>query len=312
MADIFYSKEAIMNNEQKKTVTILTEEMVEILTFGKRADNTITTYKTYAVPFMEYCFDELDKSPFEANEKDVRSYLSSIQNDRSLNDRTINNAISSVHFLFKSVLDLPWNDYKVPKLTFDEYIPFVPTKEEMETFLSSVHDLKRKAMFIIMYGAGLRVSEVCCLRCGDIQKSKSRIHIAPSKGRKERVVEMPQACYDAILRYAATLTPETRRSLTSESWLFPKQRSRNAPIYTNFIIDHIRDIEEKLGWEHRFTSHSFRRAFATHNYMDGNLTMEEIQSALGHNQISTTRLYVRAGVCSLQESHHNSIEGMKL
>ena len=261
---------------------------------------------------MEYCFDELDKSPFEANEKDVRSYLTSIKNDRNLNDRTINIAISSIHFLFKSVLDLPWNKYKVPLLTFDEYIPFVPTKEEMETFLSSVHNLKRKAMLIIMYGAGLRVSEVCSLRCGDILKSKSRIHIAPSKRRKERVVEMPRACYDAILRYTATLTSETRRSLTAESWLFPKQRSWDAPIYTNFITDHIKDIENRIGWEHRFTSHSFRRAFATHNYMDGNLTMEEIQAALGHDQISTTRLYVRAGAYSLQKHHHNSIEGMKL
>lgn len=301
-----------MKNEHIQTIHALTEEMVDILKFGKRAENTISTYKTYAVPYLEYCFETLGKSPLESNEKDVRSYLSCIQADRELDDRTINNAISSIHFLFASVLGLPWNKYKVPFLTFDEYVPFVPSKEEMEAFLSAVPDLKRKAMFIIMYASGLRVSEVCSLRYGDIIKSKQRIHIAPSKRRKERFVEMPQACIDAIIQYAGTLRSEVRHSLNTESWLFPKQRSLNDPIYTNFIIDHIPSIEKTLGWEHRFTSHTFRRAFATHNYLDGNLTMEEIQSALGHDNLSTTRLYVRAGASALQKHHPNSIEGMSL
>ena len=123
---------------------------------------------------------------------------------------------------------------------------------------------------------------------------------------------MPQACIDAIIQYAGTLRPEVRRSLNTESWLFPKQHSLDAPIYTNFIIDYISSIEKLLGWEHRFTSHTFRRAFATHNYLDANLTMEEIQSALGHDNLSTTRLYVRAGASALQKHHHNSIEGMNL
>lgn len=301
-----------MKDENMQVVNALTDEMVDILRFGKRAENTVTTYKTYAVPFLEYCFDTLEKSPHDADEKDVRMFLSHIQEERSLDDRTINNAISSIHFLFVSVLDSPWNKYKVPFLTFDEYVPFVPSKEEMEEFLSAVSDPKRKAMYVIMYAAGLRVSEVCSLRYGDIIKSAGRIHVAPSKRRKERYVEMPQECMDAVIRYAGTLSPGVRRSLSKESWLFPRQRSCRDHIYTNYIISHIPTIEKKLGWEHRFTSHTFRRAFATHNYLDGNLTMEEIQAALGHDRVSTTRLYVRKGASLLQKRHRNSIEGMSL
>lgn len=138
-----FFKEAIMKNEHTQAINAITAEMEDILKFGKRAENTISTYKTYAVPYLEYCFDTLGKSPCESSEKDVRSFLSCIQADRDLDDRTINNAISSIHFLFVSVLNLPWNKYKVPFLTFDEYVPFVPTKEEMEAFLSAVPDLKR-------------------------------------------------------------------------------------------------------------------------------------------------------------------------
>lgn len=309
---IFYLKEVTMKNEHRETINNLTQEMEDILRFGKRAENTITTYKTYVVPFLEYCFETLDIHPRQATEKDVRSFLTCIQNDRELGDRTVNKAISSIHFLFNAVLDLPWNRYKVPFLIFEEYVPFVPTKDEMETFLSSISDIKRKAMCVTMYAAGLRVSEVCRLRFGDIEKTKGRIHISPSKRRKERYVELPDKCLDIIYQYGMSLPRDRRHSLTTESWLFPKQRSWDSPIYTNFIIDHIRDIEESLCWEHRFTSHTFRRAYATHNFLDGHMSMEEIQSALGHDSISTTRLYVRQGASALQARHHNSIEGMRL
>ena len=168
-------------------------------------------------------------------------------------------------------------------------------------------------MCVTMFAAGLRVSEVCRLRFGDIEKSRGRIHVSPSKRRKERYVEMPQECLGSITRYCMTLPAETRRSLTADSWLFPKQRSLDSPIYTNYVADHIRDIEDSIGWDHRFTSHTFRRAYATHNFLDGNMTMEEIQAALGHDNVSTTRLYVRQGVSSLQTRRHsNSITGMRL
>ena len=301
-----------MTDLQKQTIDTLTAEMTEILMFGKRAEHTIVTYKTYAVPFMEYCFDELDKHPKLATEKDVRSFLNTIQVDRELGDRTINNAISSIHFLFEAVLDLKWNKYKVPFRTFDEFIPFVPTKEEVETFISSVQDLKRKAMFVIMYATGMRVCEVCHLHYGDILRSKKRIHVSPSKRRKERYVELPDKCFEVIMEYCRALPARVKASLTSDSWLFPKQTLSADPIYTDYILRYISSIEDLLGWEHRFTSHTFRRAFATHNFLDGNMTMEEIQAALGHAYISTTKIYVRQWVSALQDCHRNSIEGMAL
>lgn len=301
-----------MKKEHREEINKFTKEMEDILRFGKRAENTIATYKTYAVPFLEYCFDTLGIDPRQAAEKDVRSFLTGIQKERGLADRTVNNAISSISFLFNAVLDLPWNRHKVPFLTFDEYVPFVPTKDEMETFLSSIPDMKRKAMCVAMYATGLRVSEVCSLRFGDIEKSKGRIHISPSKRRKERYVGMPEKCIEIITQYGMSLPPDRRRLLTTESWLFPKQRSWDSPIYTGFIIDHIREIEEGLCWEHRFTSHTFRRAFATHNFLDGHMSMEEIQAALGHDSISTTRLYVRRCASALQAGRGRSIEGMSL
>ena len=301
-----------MTIENQQTVDAIIGEMNEILSFGKRAENTLIAYRTYVYPFLEYCYEELYKSPYEATEKDVRSFIIAIQADRDLGDRTVNLIISSIHNLFQSVLDIPWNKYKVPFRSFDEFIPFVPAKEELETFISSTQDLKRKAILAIMFGTGLRVSEACSLHCGDIVKSKMSVHVRPSKRRKERFTELPDNCFDVIMQYYHSLPDKVRHSLTTESWLFPMQKDCDRPIYTNFIIDYIPKAERSLGWEHRFTSHTFRRAFATHNYLDGNMTMEEIQSALGHKNISTTRIYVRQGASALMTHHSNSIDGMRL
>jgi site-specific recombinase XerD len=187
-----------MTNENQQTIDAIIGEMNEILSFGKRAENTLITYRTYAFPFLEYCFEELKKSPYEATEKDVRSFIITIQADRELGDRTVNLIISSIHNLFQSVLDIPWNKYKVPFRSFDEYIPFVPGKEELETFISSTPDLKRKAVFAIMFAAGLRVSEACSLHCGDIVMSKKAVRVRPSKRRKERYIGLYELSQNSI------------------------------------------------------------------------------------------------------------------
>ena len=75
-----------MNSENKKIVNTITDEMVDILRFGKRSENTVATYKTYVIPFLKYCFDSLGKSPHDADEKDVRMFLSHIQEERGLDD----------------------------------------------------------------------------------------------------------------------------------------------------------------------------------------------------------------------------------
>ena len=302
-----------MTKEQELTALELTNEMIDILSFGKRSKETISTYKTYAVPFLEYCFDQLQVDPSKATEKDARAYLSFIQEKRGLSDRTVNLANSSVHFLCSAVLGLPWNSLKVPFRSFDEYIPFVPSEKEMEAFLQGIRKPKLKAILMVMYACGLRVSEACSLRFRDVDRKQMLLHIAPSKRGKERYVELPEKAFLQMDGYWKVCHDhETRCSLTKESWIFPRQRSLEAPIYTNYVHTNIPAVEEALGWEHRFVSHSFRRAFATHNFLNGNMALEEIQLALGHSSPSTTRIYIRGGVAALQHHHRNAIDTMEL
>lgn len=99
---------------------------------------------------------------------------------RGLSDRTINGAISQLRFFTLYVLYKPWDDTQLPMRRFDEYFPFVPSKEETWQFISSMPDLKPKTMVTLMYSSGLRIGEVCRLRYEDVDRKHMRLHIIHS------------------------------------------------------------------------------------------------------------------------------------
>lgn len=84
---------------------------------------------------------------------------------------------------------------------FDTYLPFVPTKEETKIFISTMTDLKPKAMVALMYSSGLRIGEVCNLRYEDIQRKNMRIHITHGKNRSDRYAILSKQALDILTEY---------------------------------------------------------------------------------------------------------------
>ena len=84
---------------------------------------------------------------------------------------------------------------------FDAFLPYVPSKEEAATFISTLSDLKPIAMVSLMYSAGLRVSEVCNLRYSDIKRKNMRIHIAHTKNRSDRYAILSRKALDILTAY---------------------------------------------------------------------------------------------------------------
>ena len=90
----------------------------------------------------------------------------------------------TAHTLY--VLHNPWDDTQLPMRRFDEFLPFVPSKQEVSILINSMPDLKQKAMVALLYSSGLRIGEVCHLRYEDIQRKNMRIHIRHGKNRSDR------------------------------------------------------------------------------------------------------------------------------
>ena len=255
----------------------------EMISLRGLTDHTIISYSTYIRAYLKYLSEILHKLPEDVSWAELRDFIRWLQKNRSLSDRTINACISQLRFFTIYVLHKPWDPTQLPIRKFDSYLPFVPTKKEVHTFISTLSDPKPKAMVALMYSAGLRVSEVCNLRYCDIERKTMRIHVAHSKSRSDRYAILSQKALDLLTRYWFACGRPC-------GWLFPKQTDPSRPIDTFYVTRHLRAHEEFLGWEHRFTCHSFRHAFGTHLYENG-ADLLTIKNLMGHKSLKSTLIY---------------------
>lgn len=250
--------------------------------------HTMKSYSTYISAYLDYIENTLHKYPSQVRYSDIREFLDVLQQERGLSDRTMNTVISQIRFFTLYVLHKPWDPTQVPMRKFDAYLPFVPTQEEVKTFISTMPDIKQKAMVAVMYSAGLRIGEVCHLRYEDIQRKNMRIHIPHTKARCDRYAVLSKEALDILTEYWFACDRPT-------GWLFPKQTDPDRPIDTFFLSRHIHEHEERLGWPKRLTCHSFRHAFGTHLYENGTDLMT-IKTLMGHKSLASTSLYVHLAV----------------
>lgn len=247
-------------------------------------DHTIKSYSTYISAYLDYSKNILHSCPSQASWDDMRGFIRWLQQTRGLSDRTINGAISQLRFFTLYVLHKPWDPYQLPMRRFDSYLPYVPTKDEVQTFIAALSDLKQKAMVSLLYSAGLRIGEVCRLKYEDIDRRKMRIHVSHGKNRSDRYAILSE-------NNLAILTDYWRAFGKPTGWLFPKQFDQSRPIDTFYLARHIHAHEERLGWEHRITCHSFRHAFGTHLYENG-ADLLTIKHLMGHKSLNSTMIYV--------------------
>ena len=252
------------------------------------ADHTMKSYQTYISAYLDFVKDQLQKLPHQVTYEEQRCFLEELREKRSLSDRTINCAIAQLRFFTMYVLHKPWDNTQITARKFDTYLPFVPTQEETKAFISSIKDIKVKAMVSLMYSAGLRIGEVCNLRYEDVSRKTMRIHVTHGKNRSDRYAILSKAALDILTEYwFACGRPMV--------FLFPKQRDASKPIDTIFLARHIASHESELGWPKRLTCHSFRHAFGTHLYENGTDLMT-IKTLLGHKSIESTAIYVHLAV----------------
>ena len=158
----------------------------EMISFRGLTDHTLSNFCTYIKAYLHYLMDILHKSPEDVSWSELRDYIRWLQKSRTLSDRTINCAISQLRFFTLYVLHKSWDDTQLPMRRFDEYLPFVPSKEETWQFISTIPDLKQRTMVTLMYSSGLRIGEVCRLRYEDVERKNMRLHITHSKSRNDR------------------------------------------------------------------------------------------------------------------------------
>jgi site-specific recombinase XerD len=268
------------------------KQHIDILSFRDLASGTIATYTSYMTQFIDWTESSLSGRPLSTiSWEELRSYIRYLKEIRELNPRTVNVHIAQLRDLYHYVLHRDWDRYQIPYLRYDELLPRVPSKAEVNTIIDSVYNPKHKAELALLYSSGIRVSELCRLRCGDIHHSKNCIYISKSKNRSDRYAVLAEKAYRLLPAYIREFYPHAKK----EDWLFPGQKP-GSHICEQSVYNTFKNKLAALGWnDSGYTLHSLRHGFGLHLYEDG-ADLMSIKEAMGHKSLSSTSVYLTLGI----------------
>ena len=262
---------------------------------------TIRSYGDDVRKFLRYLQEE-GVLVREVNEGIIEEYFVSLVN---LNSYSFNRNISSI----RAFLDFLGKVYgycfcisDIHSIKTYRHLPQVLSKEEVDKILDislkTPFDYRNKAMLEVMYGSGLRVSEVTALKEKNIDLDSGVVRFF-GKGSKERMV--PLSCM--ATRYLRIYLEEYRcffvkKRITDNVFL----NNHGSPLTRQGFLMILKKICEQKGISKEVTPHSLRHSFATH-LLEGGADLRSIQVMLGHENLSTTQIYTNLGVDTVRENY---------
>lgn len=171
-------------------------------------------------------------------------------------------------------------------------LPEILTKEEVDAIIAAI-DLsdpqghRNKAIFEILYGCGLRVSELTNLRLSDLYLKENIIRVS-GKGNKERLVPINDFAIKFLGIYIDQNRSHQEIKKGDEDIIFLNRRGGQLSRAMIFTLS--KNLAEKAGITKKISPHTFRHSFATH-LVEGGANLRAVQEMLGHESITTTEIY---------------------
>lgn len=258
------------------------------------SNNSIAAYINDIEKVRVYCEDNtipLDKF----TSKDFQNFLAWI-NEFNISPYSQARIISGLKSFF-NFLQLEYNFENNPAALIEtprleRKIPDVLDVSEIDNLISAI-DLsqaegpRNKAMLEVLYGCGLRVSELINLRISNLHLEVEFIKIE-GKGNKERLIPIGQQAIKYLKIYLEEVRPKLSIKSGSEDYVFLNRRGSPLTRVMVFII--IKDLAAKIGLKKKISPHTFRHSFASH-LVEGGADLRAVQDMLGHESITTTEIY---------------------
>lgn len=264
-------------------MTPLRQRMLEELQRRNYARSTIEAYLSAVAEFAKY----FHKSPDLLGAEEVRRYQLFLVNMKQLSPRTVAARMSALRFFYWKTLkrrDLYFDDLPMPKEP--KRLPIVLAPEEVTQLIEGASGLKHRTLLMILYGTGIRRSEVALLKVTDIDSKRMVIHIQQGKGRRDRDLPMTPKLLEAIREYW--------RSERSKVYLFPspnKWDGQERPISPKTVWHACHNAAVRAGLTKAIHPHTLRHSFAT-QHMDSGADLRTIQYLLGHSDLKDTTVYL--------------------
>ena len=270
----------------------------------KMSPNTVSSYASDVAAFLE----SYGSDPRKASCSDIADYLSS--RSSGISKRTQSRMLSSLSSFFNWLIlegersDNPCDAVDHPKL--GRYLPEVLSVQEVTDIIEGVktdtwQGVRDRAILEILYGCGLRVSELCELKLSNVYASEGSLRVI-GKGNKERLVPIGGAALEAFGAWL-DLRPQTAAP-AYDDYVFLNRFGK--PLSRISVFNMVKKNAALAGVEKEISPHTFRHSFATHLIENG-ADLRVVQEMLGHESILTTEIYTHIDTATWQKavlSHH--------
>lgn len=297
-------------------------ELKSLLIEIRRRGYSIRTeqaYEAWVARYITYC---QNRNPSELGEVEIVSFLQHLAVQRGVSASTQNQALNAIMFFYTQVLKKKLGDLgEFVRAKRPKRLPVVLTKSEVARILDSMSGIHR-LMASLLYGTGMRLMDCVRLRVQDIDFEYRQIVVRNSKGKKDRVVPLPESLFEALKEhlqqvkilhendvekgFGEVFIPDAlarKYPQAAKEWhwqyVFPSSRlsvdprssrTRRHHIHESSLQKAVKRAAKMINITKSVNCHCLRHSFATHLLEQG-YDIRTVQELLGHANVSTTMIY---------------------
>ena len=286
------------------------ELFLKYLRFEKRySDHTVSSYKIDLKQFIEFIEKEFELKKLNlVNHKIARSWIINLSSE-NLTSATINRKIASAKSFYKYLISrekLNENPFKnISLLKKEKKLPkFIKEKDikvmfDQSKFKNNLIDTRNLLILELLYGTGIRLSELINLKIKDCDLNKNQIKVL-GKRNKERIIPINKNIKSQLEKY---LILRAQKEIKNSEYLIITSKYEKS--YPMFIYRIVKNNLSKTINSEKYNPHILRHTFATHLVNKG-ANINAVKDLLGHSSLAATQIYTHNSIEKLKETFQTS------
>ena len=237
------------------------------------SEQTRNNYLSCVVSFLVHF--KYQKEPKSIPTDVIKDYLLGFT---TINTRKAN--LCAIKAFYRLTVNMPNKIDRIPFPQKERRLPIIIDQSDVQKLFDVCDNLKHRCIMAVLYGTGVRISELIGIQLSDIKRSDGSIRII-GKGNKERYVPLNPQLLTIIEKYW--------REYRTQKWLFENDLTHDQ--YSKRSVgEFLKSFKEKANVQSLVTPHKFRHSHAT-ALLEQGTDLRIIQKELGHNSIRTTQIY---------------------
>ena len=257
------------------------EKLRQVMLIQDKGKGTVKNYTAEMILLFKYYNS---KTVSTITQEEIQQYILYIKTVHKVGRAKCRSVASACAFFYKQVIKMP---YVLPSTLYPHkqfVLPNIMSQQEVTQLFAAPLTLKEYCVIGLLYGSGLRISEVASLCIQDIESTAKRIKVVQGKGAKDRYTLLAGNLLDKLRQYYVAAKRPKQFLFTS-----PQTGKAFHPRSMQLVVT---GAMKKAGFTPKgYTSHTLRHSFATH-MLDNGSNIHVIKTLLGHSKIETTMVYL--------------------